>query len=201
MRQLTIITLLLVTFAGCNSSLTSNRSTGGVLFSQQGALNTFSSITPNDPLYSQQGYLSAVNVPQAWQITNGSVSQAIAVISGGGVNINHEDLQARVTIKRAASSPFANNGAANAVAGIIGAATNNGKGIAGVNWAAPVLSYNIAKKTTKTVYKLPPNGIPVTKTFLDLNEGAVAPAINNAVNAGAKTIYLPLNWLLLNRAK
>jgi hypothetical protein len=195
MRHLAIITVLLVTFAGCDSSVSSNKSPGGLLSSSQGGVNTLSSTTPNDPLFSQQDYLNTANVPQAWQTTNGSSSKEIAVIAMGGIDNDHEDLTSRVTIKRAAGSLVADNGAANPAAGIIGATTNNGKGIAGVNWNAPVLSYNIAKETTGQVDQLP-SGIPITKTFVYLNESAVAPAINEAVNDGAKTIYLPLYWLL-----
>lgn len=195
MRHLTIITLLLVTFVGCDSSLTSNKSSDGLLSSGQGGVNTFSSTTPNDPLFSQQGYLNSANVTQAWQTTNGSSSREIAVIAMGGIAAGHEDLTSRVTIKRAAGSSVADNGAANPAAGIIGAATNNGKGIAGVNWNAPVFSYNVARERTETVNLLP-SGSPTTKTFVTLDESAVAPAINDAVNDGAKTIYLPLYWLL-----
>lgn len=195
MRHLTVITILLVSFAGCDSSVSSTQSPNALLSSQQGGLNSLSSTTPNDPLYSQQDYLNTANVPQAWQVTNGSFSEKIAIISLGGVAASHEDLNSRVTIKRAAGSPVADNGAGNPATGIIGAATNNGKGIAGVNWNSPVLSYNIAKETTGKVDQLP-SGIPITKTYADLNESAVAPAINSAVNDGAKTIYLPLYWLL-----
>lgn len=168
MRHLAIITVLLVTFAGCDSSVSSNKSPIGLLSSSQGGVNTLSSTTPNDPLFSQQDYLNTANVPQAWQTTNGSSSKEIAVISMGGIDNDHEDLT-RVTIKRGAGSFVADNGAANPAAGIIGATTNNGKGIAGVNWNAPVLSYNIATEKTGQVDQLP-SGIPITKSYADLDE-------------------------------
>jgi hypothetical protein len=194
MRYLTSI-LLLLAFAGCSSSVTNNPVDSQHSLSALSSQNLLTSTqTPNDPLYSQQGYLNTTNVPQAWQVTTGSASQEIAVITMGGVNSNHEDLQSRVSIETSASDPFANNGAGNPGAGIIGASTNNGKGIAGVNWSSPISSYNIAKKTTTTLHQFP-SGLQVTKSFVDLDESKVSSAINGAVNNGAKTIFLSLNWL------
>lgn len=201
MRKPTIFLLLLATLVSCESALISNQAESGGLFSsQQGTSLNIMSTTPNDPLYDQQDYLNAINVPQAWQATNGSGNKEIAIIALGGINDNHEDLQSRITIKTSASSPSANNGAATPLAGIIGAATNNGKGIAGVNWVSPILSYNIAKKSTKEVKTLP-IGRTITTPFVDLNRSSVAPAINGAVSAGAETILLPLNWMLEDKAK
>jgi len=197
MKRAEIINILmLIVLIGCDSGIISNQSqsSGGIFSPQKGI--SFMSTTPNDPLYSQQDYLNVTNVPEAWLTTHGSNNKKIAIIAMGGVYENHEDLQSRVTIK---TSSFANFSAATPLAGIIGAATNNGKGIAGVNWVSPVLSYNISKITTETVEELP-GYVPITKTFVDLNESTVAPAINGAVNAGAKTILLPLNWMLKDPA-
>ena len=195
MKKPIIILLLLTLSAGC-SSITKPGNHGSPLSALSSVHPLSSSQTPNDPLYGQQGYLSTANIPQAWQVTHGSNSQKIALITMGGVNKNHEDLSSRVDIKRAASSSFANNGAADPEAGIIGAATNNGKGIAGVNWNSQLLSYNIGKKITTTAYRLP-NGVPVNnpETFVGLDKSAVGPAVNQAVNAGAKTILLPIIWM------
>lgn len=62
--------------------------------------------TPNDPLYSQQTYINAVNVPHAWQTTQGNAGQKIAIIALGGVNSAQQDLSSRVVIK-ATGSPTA----------------------------------------------------------------------------------------------
>lgn len=132
-------------------------------------------------------------MPQAWQTTIGNSSQKIAIISVGGVNTHHEDLSSRITVKTSSSSAI-NRAANNPLAGIIGAATNNGKGIAGINWSSPILSYDVGKEVTKQVNELP-SGLPVNKTFIGLNTGSMASDINDAVSAGAKAILMPINWV------
>ncbi len=155
-------------------------------------LDTGHAQTPNDPLYSQQSYLNVTNIPHAWLTTQGNTNQKIAILSLGGINIAHQDLTPRVVIKTGGStSQFV--GAANPVAGIIGAATNNGKGIAGVNWVAPILSYDIGKSEYRNVTRLA-DGANFTTIITNLNTSAVAPDIYDAINSGAKTVLIPLTW-------
>ncbi len=149
--------------------------------------------TPNDPLLPQQIYLNTVNVPYAWQNTQGNATQKIAIISVGGINSNHEDLNSRVTIKTT-GSPTNYVGAANPIAGIIGATTNNSIGIAGINWYAPLLSYDVGKLENKVVKKLS-DGTQINVNVMVLNASAVSTDINDAVNSGAKTIIIPINWM------
>ena len=105
--------------------------------------------TPNDPLYPQQQYLNVINASDIWSVTTGDPTVKIAVIGGGNVLPGHEDLETKTSIFSEGSY---NNGApipssrepatATAVGGVAAAITNNGVGIAGLNWNAPVLSYN-----------------------------------------------------------
>ncbi len=126
-----------------------------------------SAFTPNDPLLSEQWYLSTVGAFQAWDITRGDPSVIVAVIDSG-VDIDHPDLSANIWTnskemlgdgldndgngfiddihgwdfltnsadprpKIATSEPVAfahHHGTA--VAGIIAAVGNNGKGISGI---------------------------------------------------------------------
>ncbi|GIV53881.1 MAG: hypothetical protein KatS3mg039_0399 [Candidatus Kapaibacterium sp.] len=53
--------------------------------------------TPNDPLFSEQAYLQAIEAPAAWDVTTGS-SGVLVGISDSGVRITHEDLSAAVAI-------------------------------------------------------------------------------------------------------
>ncbi len=198
MRSLSIniiISILLVALFGCTSSLTPGSNNNQTPLSALSSASSFSlTQTPNDPLYSQQDYLNTANVPYAWQNTTGSPSQKIAIISVGGINENHEDLSSRLTVKTSSNADISAN---NPLAGIMGAATNNGVGVAGVNWDSPILSYDVGEEETKQVTL--PSGISVEKTFIGLNTGSVASNIDDAVNSGSKTILMPLNWVQENQ--
>jgi hypothetical protein len=111
--------------------------------------NLFIQQAPNDPLYSSQWYLSRIKIPAAWNKTTGSSSTVVAVIDTG-INLNHEDLQNKLwTGSNGAhgynfidnntdlSDP---NGHGTGAASLIAAATNNGVGIAGINWKASIMA-------------------------------------------------------------
>ncbi len=101
---------------------------------------------PNDTFYGLQWHYQNVNLPAAWDVTTGSSLVVVAVIDTG--ILAHADL-AGVTV---AGYDFygddtnpADPGCPNPtdlshgshVAGTIAAATNNGQGVAGVNWGGP----------------------------------------------------------------
>jgi thermitase len=125
-------------------------------------------LTPNDPLYNQtytdpvygsvlrQWYLTKLGMESVWDTTTGN-NQVVAVLDTG-VNPFHEDLLNKVIQDRAydfiqnkyvvattASTDIIwdDNGHGTAVAGIIAAGTNNGVGIAGMNWNSLLLSVKV----------------------------------------------------------
>lgn len=136
--------------------------------------------TPNDPKYSQQTYLNTINIQDAWSITTGSSNVKIGVLSTGGVYASHEDLTNKVSIKTArigtTNRPIGTVGA-----GIIAAETNNNKGIAGINWNAPVLSYDIGG-TYQT---------ESSTTFYGIDQTVIDDDINAAVSDGADILFMP----------
>jgi serine protease len=102
-----------------------------------------SHLVPNDPLYSLQWHLRALNAERAWDIQRGDASVAVAVLDSG---IAFEDFGA---FRRAPDfagtaflpglnvfdrSPHANddNFHGTHVAGVVAQATNNGAGVAGL---------------------------------------------------------------------
>jgi len=96
------------------------------------------------------GSLEAGN--SGWNIETGTNEVKVAVIDTG-VNYNHIDLKNRVNslegydFVNGDSYPIDDNGHGSHVSGIIGAETNNGKGIAGVDWNCriiPIKSFNSA---------------------------------------------------------
>jgi len=95
---------------------------------------------PNDPMFSTQWNLPPLNMVAAWDITHGSAGVAVADIDSG-VDGTHPELQGKLTPgydvglgTALAAGNTDDVGHGTAVAGVIGAATNNGIGVAGVGW-------------------------------------------------------------------
>ncbi|MBN8233535.1 S8 family serine peptidase [Corallococcus macrosporus] len=111
---------------------------------------------PNDPLYSRQWHYKNMNLPAAWDLGTGKESIVVAVLDTGITN--HPDLNSRVLQGVDLISSTANAGDGDGVdadptdngkdlpnggssyhgthvAGTIGAASNNGVGVAGVTWS------------------------------------------------------------------
>lgn len=111
--------------------------------------------TPNDTYVGLQWHYDQIHLPEAWDLTTGSSSVIVAVIDTGITA--HPDLVARLI----GGYDFVSDGTNAAdgggmdgdptdsvlhssfhgthVAGTIGAATNNGSGVAGVTWATRIM--------------------------------------------------------------
>lgn len=102
-----------------------------------------SHVIPSDTYYSYQWALPALNMSKAWDITKGSNTVYVAIIDSG-VNRNHPDL-AGADIRNGWDyildefCDWDSVGHGTNVTGIIGAQTNNDKGIAGVNWNVAII--------------------------------------------------------------
>lgn len=141
----------------------------------------------NDPLYTAQWALKTINIDKAWEISNKTNNVIVGVIDSG-IDYNHEDLNSNQVIK---GGNFVTNddsrvygkdgdpmdifGHGTAIAGIIGATTNNNKGIAGV--------FGLAKNTQLLAIKA--GGINGSSQYDSLQ------AINSAITDGkAKVINM-----------
>jgi thermitase len=124
--------------------------------------------TPNDPAYASDpdndpnqwglykiwlGPLEAGNT--GWQFTTGESTVKVAILDTG-VNYDHEDLMTRVDSFEGhlyinngseGTDPMDDNGHGTHLAGIIGAATNNGTGVAGVDWSCRLIPIKIFDST------------------------------------------------------
>lgn len=142
-------------------------------------------ITPNDPMYAQQWDLfdpiGGINAPGAWAITTGSPRIIIADIDTGA-RFDHEDLRGRLI----AGYDFVDHdmnptdpgtmmdGAivwhGSHTAGTMGAATNNGLGIAGINWVSKILVVRVLDR----------NNFAYTSTVADAIRWAIGESVPGA---------------------
>ena len=99
-------------------------------------------VIPNDPFWPDQWNMRKVNAPAAWSMQKGSTAVRVCVIDSG-IDYNHPDLQANMASGSLRTGYNAiteqnncmdNDGHGTHCAGVIGAATNNGIGVAGLNW-------------------------------------------------------------------
>jgi serine protease len=96
-------------------------------------------IPPNDPKYPGQWFFAKIDMESAWKISSGSPDVTVAVIDDG-CDLMHPDLvdkldPGRNSIQGTDDPSFAPNVSGNAhgtaCAGLVGASTNNGVGVAG----------------------------------------------------------------------
>lgn len=141
--------------------------------------------TPNDAFVSSQYALysssyQGIDALRGWDIQKGDPSVIIAVVDTG-VDYNHEDLAGKVIkgydFVNGDYDPKDDHGHGTHVAGIIGAISNNGRGIAGVCPGCSVLAMKV-----------------VTADGSGSNSW-IANGIANAANSGAKVINLSLGGL------
>lgn len=111
--------------------------------------------TPNDKRYDELWGLEAMNLHEAWQITNGSEDVVIAVIDTG-IQSDHPDLAGKVLTgynvvqENNDTSPVGDHGTH--VAGIAGGRGNDGLGIAGVAWESPILPIRMQEENAEINY-------------------------------------------------
>jgi thermitase len=140
-----------------------------VLYAEADGSIQDSAVIPNDPSFTSQWGLNNSNdvdidAPQAWSVTTGSPGTIVAVLDTG-IDLSHPELASRVWVNPGeipgngidddrdgliddvhgwnfdsnTSNVQDDNGHGSHVSGILGAAGNNGIGVAGVDWNARIL--------------------------------------------------------------
>jgi subtilisin family serine protease len=104
------------------------------------------SVTPDDPYYGLQWHLPKMKAGNAWGETKGSRNVTVAVLDTG-VDLTHSDLDEQVVggydFVNNDGQPDDDNGHGTHVAGTIAAETNNGEGVAGINWYAKIMPVKV----------------------------------------------------------
>jgi thermitase len=155
--------------------------------------------TPNDPQYPDQWGLSQISAPDAWDETTGSSDVVIAVVDSG-LDTSHPDLAGRLwtnpgeiagngidddnnghlddmhgwNIVDDDANLSDNTGHGTQVAGVIGAETDNGNGVAGVCWNCRLMV------------------VKVTQSGGVANYSDIAAGVAYAAQKGAEVINLSL---------
>lgn len=106
-------------------------------------------VTPNDPLFGQQWNLHMMGVQNAWRLTTGS-KQVMVGIQDSGLGTDrsgaaHPDLPTTTVYPDNYRDDFRSNPLSHgtAVQGIIGAGSNNGIGMSGINWQSELFQIDV----------------------------------------------------------
>jgi len=111
--------------------------------------------TPNDPYFASEWHLQKIQAPTAWNTTLGSSAVTVAVLDSG-VDSTHPDLSGKlvdgwnVVSNNGDTSPVAGHGTW--VAGVVGAANNNGLGVASTGWNTLVQPVRITNDPNTYAY-------------------------------------------------
>lgn len=139
------------------------RRSGLVRFAEPDYVVSAATVLPNDPFfqngtqwslnnYGQSGGVpdADIDAPEAWAIRRFASNIVVAVIDSG-VRHTHEDLTANMWVNpldgtsgfnalSIGTEPADDNGHGTHLAGTIAAATDNGKGMAGIAWRAKIMA-------------------------------------------------------------
>ncbi len=134
--------------------------------------------TPNDPYYlPRQSNLQKINMGAAWDITKGSSIVPVGVIDSGA-NATVPDLVGKIlpgaSFVSYTTSTDDDQGHGTSVSGVIGAATDNSTGVAGLGWNTPVVPLKACDSNATC------------------NDSDVASAIIYAADHGIKSINMSL---------
>ncbi|MFZ5594425.1 MAG: S8 family serine peptidase [Pseudomonadota bacterium] len=147
-----------------------------IVYAEPNYIRRATAIPPNDEFYPRQWHYPMINLPQAWDITQGSSSVIVAVIDTG-VLLNHPDLQGQLVpgydFIRDPTNALDGNGIdsnpddpgdqvlaggssfhGTHVAGTIAAASNNGTGVAGVAWQTRIMPLRVLGKRGGASYDI-----------------------------------------------
>ncbi|HEY9721886.1 MAG TPA: S8 family peptidase [Oscillatoriaceae cyanobacterium] len=150
-------------------------------------------LTPNDPSYGSEWGEKKINAQTAWDKHVDASGVTVAVLDTG-VDYLHPELLGRVIkgpdLADGTSDPMDHMGHGTHVAGIIGAAGNNGIGVAGVAWNCKILAIKVlgddGNGTTDTVAQgikyAADHGARVINMSLGTSDQTIDPVLHEAMD-------------------
>ncbi len=128
-----------------------------VKFAEKDMLVPVTQLTPNDPQFSGEWHLAKIQAPDAWSTM--STSGVTVAVLDTGVDGTHPDLSSRLVqgFDSVAGTPNTKDtsdvfGHGTAVAGTVGAATNNGVGVASVAWNSLIMPIRVTDRADGYAY-------------------------------------------------
>jgi subtilisin family serine protease len=157
--------------------------------------------TPNDDYYGSQWHYPQINLPTAWDTTQGSASVVVAVIDTGVLS-THPDLNNKLTggydFYNNDANPNDDHGHGTFVAGIVAAESNNADWVAGVCWECKIMPIKALGSAgtgpTSAVIDGIDHAVANGAEVINLSLGSTAPdplleiAVNNAVSSGVVVV-------------
>jgi thermitase len=145
-------------------------------------LRTHPASVPNDPIYPYQWGLPRINAPSAWGLSAGTKKYVAIVDSGISLN-NYPELGTIVGKNYCADTSLQDyDGHGTMLAGIAGAASFNGVGMAGLSYASPLMALKIF-------------GYNQDGTECDAGQYGAGMAIRYAVDNGAVVINCSWSYM------
>jgi thermitase len=209
------ISVLQVSATDFCSSLAELKKRSDVIYAEPNYEISLLDVIPNDGDVALQYYLDNIKAPQAWEYETGSSAVIVAVLDTG-VDMAHIELASKLVegydyVDRDLI-PQDMNGHGTHVAGIIGAVTNNGVGMAGLSWGARIMPLRVLDaygngsyaNTADAIRYAVDNGAQVINMsiggtkYSEVLENAINYAASNGVtlvaatgNSGVSTVLYP----------
>ena len=167
-----------------------------VRYAEPNYLAQMTNTIPTDSNWNLQYGLINIRAPQGWDLSRGSSNVTIAIVDTG-VDLGHPDLSSKIVggndIVNNDAIAQDDNGHGTHVAGIAGAVTNNGSGVAGVSWGARIMPVKVLNAAGSGTFDDVAAGIIWAADhgahIINLSLGGVLPqpslTLENAVNYAA----------------
>ncbi|BAZ38051.1 hypothetical protein NIES4101_39860 [Calothrix sp. NIES-4101] len=147
-------------------------------------LGSAATVTTNDEKFAQQWDLHMTGVHNAWRFTTGSAGVLIGIEDSGlgrdSNGVTHPDLRSTIFSGNNYIDESAGYSHGTLVQSTIAAASNNGFGMAGINWNSDVMHIDVLGNNINGTYQLDPGD----KTLVE----ATQELINQANSKGQKLI-------------